>query len=185
MTQPNPKPVVALDVDGVLNIFPPFGPLRPGWQRFDVTLHADRWPNGWHLRRLRGDTEQITLTMNPVLHGGWITDLRRRANVVWATTWESAANDYIAPILGIEPLPLGVSTETTGGRMSEDSSMWKARALAPTRAPLVWVDDLNDRYRRKWGGRGHPAKLVVTTDERVGLTQSQMDRIDQFVEEHS
>lgn len=79
------SPVVSLDVDGVLNAYR-MAPLQPGWEHFKVELTPENIQDSPFLH----GPETITVTLNPTLHGPWITDLRNRAEVVWATTRESA-----------------------------------------------------------------------------------------------
>lgn len=177
------RPVVALDVDGVLNAFR-MDPLQPGWSRFDVEMRAENIPDSPSAY----GPETITVTLNPALHGPWIAALRQQADVVWATTWEQAANDLIAPLLGIEPLPVGISATkqppTSKHLSPRDSTAWKGEALSaafPDRA-LVWVDDQNLVYADALDVQ---EKLVIDPDPWLGLTPAQMEQVETWVKTHA
>jgi len=123
------------------------------------------------------------------LHGPWITDLRRRADVVWATLWDSAANVVLAPLLGIEPLPVGISVAVQrprfGNAINGDITGWKTYALEEAFAtrPLAWIDDMTGSYARGWFSREAKPTLVVTCDPATGLAREQMNRVDDWVDE--
>ena len=137
------RPVVALDVDGVLNAA--IGPEHI------ITIPAAALPKSPFIFGEGYLDLTLALHLDEAL-GPWITALRERAVVVWASTWEGAANSHLAPLLGIDPLPVGATVEdqalmkghATGWGVVE----WKAAALADRYAgrPLVWVDDLAGPY---------------------------------------
>ena len=91
--------------------------------------------------------------------------------LVWATTWLSDANDLIAPLLGLPPLPV-VSWP------DEDPPPglhWKTRFLVDYAAgrPFVWLDDEITDADREWVARCHPGDaLLHKVDPRVGLTEA-------------
>jgi hypothetical protein len=73
----DPRPILLLDVDGVLLV------VRPA--RDDDTT----------------DPEQ---SLHPEA-GAWLAELAGEFELVWATTWEGLANRLIAPVMGLDPLP--------------------------------------------------------------------------------
>ena len=124
MNQPNPnRPLVLLDVDGVINDLDALvGVARP----WSATVVAS---NGYH-----------------VLIPDYMSDLLRRltqtCEVWWCTTWRDRANADIADHLGIGPLPV-----VTDGSQSRWVG-WKSgaardivtTALADGR-PVYWIED--------------------------------------------
>lgn len=197
------KPVVALDFDGVFNIFPKDRLLTPpGFTRHEITIYNDDWPQTLFLRPIKGTSETITVTVNPSLHGRWITELREHAEVVWATTWERAANRYIAPLLGIESLPVGISTAeqkpSSAAFQSMMSVVWKQEALRDKYSgrAICWIDDwaprgaewrdlhwfINGKHKIE---KNEAPTLTIPIDEEIGLTREQMGRVDEWVNEHS
>jgi hypothetical protein len=81
-----PRPVLLLDVDGVLN---PYGTAA--------------CPEGFTEYGLFPGEAPVRLCPS---HGEWITELRQVLDVAWATAWNEDANRLLAPLLGIAPLPV-------------------------------------------------------------------------------
>lgn len=141
VTLTSPRPVVALDVDGVLNISP-----GPGIQEHRLHVPAALVPKSPFLRGYGEQDLDGTLWLDPTV-GPWIQQLRTVAHVVWATTWEHLANTHLAPLLGIDPLPVACAVHIAPPRYgyvkNRDSIGWKASVLmqAYPNRPLVWVDD--------------------------------------------
>ena len=120
-------------------------------------------------------------------------------------TWEDAANSHLAPLLGIEPLPVAVTVAADLPLFGDihDPISWKTDALSCHFAgrPLVWVDDQAGVYRphtadltrvrRDWwdfrtdrlGDRSHAPvpTLVVAPNPATGLTAEQRALIDRFL----
>lgn len=138
----------------------------------------------------------LTVNVNPTLHGRWITELRKRAEVVWATTWEHAANYALAPLLGIDPLPVGTSIAQVPPTQEQVDSIdipgWKAMALNqlyPEQA-VTWIDDGNEAFAGgAWQGMNHDGagaapRLALIADPEYGLTEELMGAADAFVNAH-
>lgn len=116
--------VIFLDVDGVINHLP----------------SGERWnhmPPGMTTRRVRGFRIRWPEWM-PSL----VQYLVANHDVVWLTTWREEANIHLAPLLGIDPLP--VIDDGTGERIVD----WKAPTAAPIAQAfldagkrVVWVED--------------------------------------------
>ena len=169
-------PVVALDVDGVLN--PALG--QAGYTATPVHVPASAVPDSPFLLG-RGRTDiNVTVYVNPA-HGSWINALREHADVVWATTWESMANDVLAPLLGIPALEVATSVAAdppwAGYAETTDSAAWKAEVLADRYRgrPLVWVDDAAWRYETLEPGVGEeadPDEAPWSHDEVVAVLRA-------------
>jgi hypothetical protein len=152
------KPVVLVDVDGVLN------PIErgPGYRRHRATpdgITYRLWLNAAHgpmLRTLAADTG---------------------AELHWASFWRDSANDWIAPKVGlpqlphvpIPPLPIE-SGMTLGG--------WKARHVAEWagRRPFVWFEDEPDAPAALLTEPGLGDHLLVPVDPVVGLTDEHIEQ---------
>lgn len=188
MSPPSSRPVVAIDLDGVLNRLGEQPDLADGWERHSVVARSVDLPESPFVRGSGDHDLNLSLILNPDLHGPWITALRQRADVVWATMWESAANAVVAPLLGIEPLPVGISVSIQAPRFGDaingDIAGWKAYALAESfhRRPLVWIDDMNEPFGRGWWSRQGQPTRVLTCDPEVGLTAEQMASVDAWVD---
>jgi hypothetical protein len=110
-------PLLLLDIDGVLNPFAAPG-CPPGFVEYE--LFAGEEP----VRVCAG-------------HGDWLRELGSRFSLVWATAWGEEANRRLAPLLGLDPLPvipfppLPFPPE---GKLPAVSHYVGAQ-------PLAWIDD--------------------------------------------
>ena len=117
------KPLVFLDVDGVIN---DIGSLYGGHRDFAV-----------YFVKSHGHTVHIPEYM-PQL----IQKLTENCEVHWLTTWRERANDEIVEALGIDPLPV-----VTDGSMERTTS-WKTGAAFPIALKALkegrevwWIED--------------------------------------------
>jgi hypothetical protein len=156
------RPVLYLDVDGVLNVLQTSSRHWDDLQAYDVTLHGRTYR--LHLSRHMGQA----LAALPV-------DIR------WATTWAEAADERIAPLVG---LPAGLPIAC---RPPVSSSPFKSAAIrrqvAVEGRPFVWVDDeaiADDDI--VWAERLATPSLLVRPDPTEGVTPEQIITITEFVE---
>ena len=167
-----PRPVLLLDVDGVLNAV-----------RRDL-------PEGWR----RGTFAGYVLSWDPTV----VERLRTlhetgRVELQWLTTWAEMADRLLAEPLG---LPRGLRTHARpevaptgfGGRLGAVAGWWKlaaARAVAaaePGRR-IVWIDDdLADQAAdtREWLVANGQV-LVVAPAVATGLTHAELDRVESWL----
>ena len=80
------RPLLLLDIDGVLN---PFG--------------AVGCPGGYAEHVLFPGEEPVRVNAG---HGDWLRELAAEFSLVWATAWGEEANRRLAPLLGLDPLPV-------------------------------------------------------------------------------
>jgi hypothetical protein len=166
------RPILLLDVDGVLNA--PRVNLPEGWERGTFNGYVLSW-DPTVTARLRG------------LHESG------RVEIQWLTTWTTDADRLLAEPMG---LPRGLVTHAradsapTGflGPLGGRASWWKlaaARAVAeaePDRR-IVWVDDDLAEQAADTGEwlAAHPHVLVVAPDLFLGLTHAQLDEIEAWL----
>ncbi|EDY46350.1 HAD domain-containing protein [Streptomyces sp. SPB074] len=86
--------------------------------------------------------------------------------LVWATTWEDAANTDMAPRLGLPPLPVVHWPELSDAREREDrwyGLHWKTRTLAAWAGdrPFAWCDDEITEADQEWVSTHHPAPALL------------------------
>ncbi len=154
------KPLVLVDVDGVLN---PARSQAPGYRRQWV------FPGGLARR----------LLLNPS-HGPMLTELAEMADaeLVWATYWRNRANTWIAPRVGL-PTPRYVPIPRCC-RPPAGSSLgtWKACQVAGWvgKTPFVWFEDDAGAVSYIAGQQGLGRHLVVKVDPAIGLTYSHAER---------
>ncbi len=154
------KPVLAVDVDGVISLFGFDGPL-------------DEVPGNFHL--IDGVAHCIADGVGPRL-----LRLADHFEMIWATGWEERANDHLPHLLGLaDDLP----ALTFGGRARFGTAHWKLDALDEFAAgrPLAWIDDSLDESCHAWASersrsdpagadrvRGRPHRRPRRRDPRLG-----------------
>jgi hypothetical protein len=149
------KPLLAVDVDGVISLFGFEEPPERSIARFqliDGMVHCISLAAGERLRRLSDHYE-----------------------LIWATGWEERANDALAPMLGLPDLP----ALTFDGAARFGSAHWKLGPLAEYAGerPLAWVDDSFDESCFDWAqGRDAPT-LLVPTESPYGLEEAQTEAL--------
>ena len=154
MSDPTSKPVLAVDVDGVISLFGFDGPL-------------DQVPGRFHL--LDGIAHCIADGVGPRL-----LRLAEHFELIWATGWEERANDHLPHLLG---LPTELPTLTFGGRARFGTAHWKLDALDSYGGdrPLAWIDDSLDDSCHDWAERRAAPTLLVPTRSDEGLTDAQVE----------
>lgn len=157
---PENRPLLAIDVDGVISLFGFETAPAPEVARFELidgTPHCISIAAAERIRRLSEHFE-----------------------LVWATGWQDRANDRLSLITGIGPLPViefdahrkaGSAAETTAAH-------WKLSAIDSFCGdrPLAWIDDSFDESCYSWAetreNRGAPT-LLVPTDPEIGFEEAQ------------
>lgn len=151
------KPLILIDVDGVLN---PWHKQGPHWQE-----HRAVAGNG-----------SFRVILNPD-HGPMLLTLAAEtgAELVWATTWEHHANLSIGPLIGLPELPV---IEVSSGP-DVPGVLWKTPAVAEyvKGRPFVWLDDDltadDSRYLKTHDGVGE--YLIVHVGPKKGLTPKHVE----------
>lgn len=148
------KPVLAVDVDGVISLFGFDGPL-------------DEVPGKFHL--IDGIAHCIADGVGPRL-----VRLAEHFQLVWATGWEDRANDHLPYLLG---LPEDLPTLTFGGKARFGTAHWKLDALDEfvRDRPLAWIDDSMDESCHQWAERRPHPTLLVPTRSDEGLTDAHVE----------
>jgi hypothetical protein len=164
----NEKPVLLVDVDGVLNPYAHQGALAAGWETHRI---AARQPG-------RDVAVTYTVYLNPD-HGSWLVELAYDFDLAWATTWEEQANTLIAPKIGLsQPLPVAA---VVWGRHGYDKVAGIA-ALVGDR-PCAWLDDDPGYAGFEWSderrARDIPT-LIITPDPAIGFTRAHKDKLRRF-----
>jgi hypothetical protein len=152
---PAQKPILFLDVDGVISLFgfPSGGPLPGQFHWVDGIAHCISDGAGACLRRLAEAFE-----------------------LVWATGWEETANDYLPLLL---ELPGELPVLNFDGRVAAGAAHWKTAAMAEYAGarPFAWIDDRIDATCREWARR-HPAPtLLVETASEQGMVEEHVEEL--------
>lgn len=148
------KPLLLIDVDGVLSLFGFPSDERPAgrWLLVDGSPHFLSAAATENLLFLADDFE-----------------------FVWCTGWEEKANEYLPHALGLPgPLPWLSFDVAMGPRTSYGH--WKLAAIdafAGSERPLAWIDDAHDEECVLWATNRRVPTLLVPTLPHEGLTRAQ------------
>ena len=168
---PEPRPILFVDVDGPLNPF---------------AARSTRGPKGYETHRMRPaewareypDAKPLRVWLNPD-HGPMLLSLP--VELIWATTWEEEANEWIGPRIGLPPLPVVVWPADRGD--GADGRYWKTRPLAEYAAgrPFAWIDDQIGAADRRWCAEHYPAPaLLLPIDPAQGLRHGDIAAIERW-----
>jgi len=164
------KPLLLIDVDGVLNPF-----RRPGPE--------------WVKTKCSVDGRSYNVLLNPG-HGKQLLDLAATVgcDLVWATTWEHDANTQIGPKVGLPHLPVIEVDRDNQHRHRYDDVRHKTPHVAEwvQGRPFVWLDDYlterDEAYLRDHAGVGD--FLIIHVDEYAGVTDANLDEAAVWLTEH-
>ena len=152
-----PRPLLLVDVDGVLSVF------GPGVDREDcLPALVDGLP---HFLSRRA--------------AALLAGLAPHFECVWCTGWEDRAETHLPHLLGLS----GGWRHIVFADRPEDRAHWKLRAIdafaGPDR-PLAWIDDAHDERCRSWAAARRGPTLLVTTDPAQGLTEAQASEAERW-----
>ena len=155
------RPVLAVDVDGVISLFgfeepPEHAPCS--FQLIDGMAHCISFEVGERLRRLAPHYD-----------------------LVWATGWEDRANEYLLHLLGLQRLPV----IRFGGDAKFGSAHWKLDPIAAYAAgrKLAWIDDSLDDECRRWAAARAEPTLLVQTESARGLEDVHVEALIEWAAE--
>jgi hypothetical protein len=149
------RPILAVDVDGVISLFgfdEPPGRDAARFELVDGMVHCISLRAGERLQRLY-----------------------RHYELVWASGWEDKANYYLPQMLGLPELPY----LSFDGAARFGSAHWKLGPLeeyARGRA-LAWVDDNLDESCYEWARQRAEPTLLVPTESQLGLEEAETEAL--------
>ena len=157
MTKDTTRPILFVDVDGVISLFG----FTPDVRQLPGPLH---WIDG-------------VAHCIPDSVGQRLIRLADSFELVWATGWEERANEHLPFLLGLpfQDLPCLVF----GGRAVFGSAHWKLDAIDEYAGdrPAAWIDDNIDADCRGWAESRSAPTLIVQTLSAVGLTDEHVEEL--------
>ena len=147
---PLTKPLLLLDVDGVLC------PKGPGPGEPMRTLVIDGWPIVFS-KRLPARLARLS----------------EHSMLVWATSFEHAANRALAPARGLPDLPF----VSFAGASSRRGRTWKLAAVKRSvgERPVAWVDDELGGNAQAWAATRPQPTLLLDVNPSWGFAESHVD----------
>lgn len=154
------KPLLAIDIDGVLSLF--------GFEA------GDEPPGEFHL--VDGLPHYLSLDA-----AKRVKRLLKTYEGVWASGWEDRANDHLPGILGLPEMPFLVFK----GNKRFGEAHWKLDAIDEYAGdePLAWIDDSFDRSCYRWAKKREAPTLLVPTESARGLEEGHVEALLQWAEE--
>jgi HAD domain in Swiss Army Knife RNA repair proteins len=146
-----PKPLLLVDVDGVLSLFG-FSAQEPPAGSFHAFEGIPHFLSAEAAEQLRGLQESFEL--------------------VWASGWEERANENLLTPLGLSsPLPF-IRFARASSPGTSLRAHWKLDAIEryASARPLAWIDDAFNLACEQWALAREPPTLLLPTDPGIGLT---------------
>jgi hypothetical protein len=149
------RPILAVDVDGVISIFgfdEPPGPDLARFELIDGVVHCISLAAGERLRRLG-----------------------ERFELIWASGWEDKANFYLPAMLGLPEL----HHLSFDGAARFGSAHWKLGPLEQhcRGRALAWVDDNLDESCYEWARERPEPTLLIPTRSADGLQDTETEAL--------
>jgi hypothetical protein len=158
------RPLVLLDVDGVLNL----GMFATSRQRGRLI-----YKEGWYGGRAGNDLYGNRVLLNPAW-GAMLRSLAETgAELAWASGWQQEANWYIGPLLGLPEL-----------RYAPAVHRRKAYTVVPWTEgrPWAWLEDYEDELQVASALSQRRPHLPVLVDRKTGLAQENVDEVAAWLE---
>ncbi len=185
------RPLVLLDVDGVLNAVPYFG-------------RSEAWAD-WQVGEAAAAGSRFRITWSPSVVNA-VLSWRESADVQWLTTWGHDANASLRHLVGLPELPVAGTHEDAADPAGAADAEAGAHAAVTPAAPdpltgrwwkfdvvrrlvqecpdrrIVWIDDDLARQEdiRTWMRRTAQC-LLVAPEPSSGLTSAHLDSVAAFL----
>jgi hypothetical protein len=164
------RPVLYLDVDGVLNPFRSKAPHDhwPDYRKHTVVAPRHRSYRVWGSPELGRAIVELAASYD--------------IEVVWATSWAAHVDTLIVPLWGLPAGWRGLAyPDAADGDRRNTGKVAEVAADAGDR-PVIWIDDCLGPDDRAWAaGRGAPT-LLLRPHPSHGLRRGDLDEIAEWIE---
>lgn len=165
------KPIIFLDVDGVIN--------------------AEPKPNKRHRYK------HTTILRLPIWYHPEVVDyfnslnVSERVKIYWLTSWGEQANTHLGTELGLDSFP--VIPEGEGSERHFDDDWWKIVSIKKflysldnngMNQPWIWIDDEIRRNHRRILG-GFPLGKTMSVEPKAAFGEGYMEALEAFLKKHS
>jgi hypothetical protein len=159
------KPILFVDVDGVISLF--------GFSPTETKL-----PGRFHW--IDGVAHCI-----PEDVGERLVRLAEKFELVWATGWEEKANEYLPFILQLPESELPCLMFQ--GQAVFGSAHWKLEAISEYAddRPAAWIDDNLDDTCRHWARTREYPTLLIETHSASGMMDDHVEELRAWADEVS
>ena len=154
-----PRPLLLVDVDGVLSLF----------------AFSGQPPSGVLPTAVDGIPHFLSIHAGPLL-----VRLAATFDCMWCTGWEDRAEEHLPRLLR---LPGGWPHLKFAYEPGVSERHWKLAAIESSAGPdrpLAWIDDAFDASCRSWASARPGPTLLVQTDPATGLREVHVTRVESW-----
>ena len=172
MIKQDQKPLLFLDVDGVISLFG----FREGYGLAAGDAPFEGCPPG-RLHSINGVMHYISTGC-----AAHLERLGSRYELIWATGWEETANEYLPHLLG---LPGHLPHLSFDGRVRAGAAHWKIDAISryAQERPLAWIDDNVDDSCHAWARERGAPTLIIETIRHEGMHDQHVELLLSWADE--
>ncbi len=162
MTSDTSKPLLMVDIDGVISLFG--APAGAGSWSAGSSGRPDSAPAQGSFHSIDGMPHFLSSTA-----AAHLLELTGDFDLVWASGWEERAEEHLPRLLG---LPAGLPFLRFERSPGTSNAHWKLAAIDAYAGlrPLAWIDDAFNDACHEWAAERPAPTLLVRTEPRDGLT---------------
>ena len=158
---PTARPRIWLDVDGVINSVMDPADVADGYTALSVGRHG----------------YSDTIIYRPIV-AERLRAVAGQVDVVFHTAWYQDAATYLGPALGLHLTASPCTPDGTGGYLER---WWKTAPVLTHGGPALWIDDDLAGHDDELAAFGVPGLEWIAPDTFDGLSDAELDRIDEWV----